>query len=83
MSAKDNVKEKVLSIIADQLDLDKGEIKLDSSFVDDLGADSLDTVELVLALEEEFEVNIPDEEAEKITTVKQAIEKIEAHMNTK
>ncbi len=83
MSAKENVKDKVLSIIADQLDLDKGEIKLESSFVDDLGADSLDTVELVLALEEEFEVNIPDEEAEKITTVKQAVEKIEAHLESK
>ncbi|MEC8881805.1 MAG: acyl carrier protein [Pseudomonadota bacterium] len=80
MSATSSVKDKVLSIIADQLDLDQSEIKTDSSFVDDLGADSLDTVELVLALEEEFEVNIPDEEAEKITTVAQAIEKIEAHV---
>lgn len=83
MSAKENIQDKVLSIIADQLDLDKGEIKLESSFVDDLGADSLDTVELVLALEEEFEVNIPDEEAEKIKTVKQAVEKIEAHLESK
>ena len=81
MSAHDNVKEKVLSIIADQLDLDPSEIKLESSFVDDLGADSLDTVELVLALEEAFEVSIPDEEAEKITTVKQAIAKIEATLD--
>lgn len=80
MSATSGVKNKVLGIIADQLDLDQSEIKLDSSFVDDLGADSLDTVELVLALEEEFEVNIPDEEAEKITTVAQAIEKIESHL---
>ena len=79
MTSKENIKDKVLSIIADQLDLDKSTIKIESSFVDDLGADSLDTVELVLALEEEFEVNIPDEEAEKITTVKQAVEKIEAH----
>ena len=79
MTSKENIKDKVLSIIADQLDLDKSTIKMESSFVDDLGADSLDTVELVLALEEEFEVNIPDEEAEKITTVKQAVEKIEAH----
>ena len=79
MATQENIKDKVLSIIADQLDLDKSTIKLESSFVDDLGADSLDTVELVLALEEEFEVNIPDEEAEKITTVKQAVEKIEAH----
>ena len=80
MSATSGVKNKVLGIIADQLDLDQSEIKLDSSFVDDLGADSLDTVELALALEEEFEVNIPDEEAEKITTVAQAIEKIESHL---
>ena len=79
MTSKENIKDKVLSIIADQLDLDKSTIKMESSFVDDLGADSLDAVELVLALEEEFEVNIPDEEAEKITTVKQAVEKIEAH----
>ena len=77
MSAKDSVKDRVLGIIADQLDLDQSEIKLDSSFVDDLGADSLDTVELVLALEEAFEVSIPDDEAEKITTVRQAVEKIE------
>ena len=83
MTSKENIKDKVLDIIADQLDLDKANIKTESSFVDDLGADSLDTVELVLALEEEFEVNIPDEEAEKITTVKQAIEKIEAHFESK
>ena len=80
MSTTSSVKDKVLSIIADQLDLDQSEIKTDASFVDDLGADSLDTVELVLALEEEFEVNIPDEEAERITTVAQAIEKIETHV---
>jgi acyl carrier protein len=83
MTSKENIKDKVLDIIADQLDLDKANIKTESSFVDDLGADSLDTVELVLALEEEFEVNIPDEEAEKIATVKQAIEKIEAHFESK
>ena len=75
--AQNSVKEKVLGIIADQLDLDSSEIKLDSSFVDDLGADSLDTVELVLALEEQFEVSIPDNEAENIKTVQQAIDKIE------
>ena len=75
--AQNSVKEKVLGIIADQLDLDPSEIKLDSSFVDDLGADSLDTVELVLALEEQFEVSIPDNEAENIKTVQQAIDKIE------
>lgn len=78
MTSQDSVKEKVLSIIADQLDLDASEIKTEASFVNDLGADSLDTVELVLALEEAFGVNIPDEEAEKITTVQQAIDKIQS-----
>ena len=79
--AENSVKDKVLGIIADQLDLDSSEIKLDSSFVDDLGADSLDTVELVLALEEQFEVSIPDDEAENIKTVQQAIDKIEQTLN--
>ncbi|MDO9600774.1 MAG: acyl carrier protein, partial [Rhodocyclaceae bacterium] len=61
-------------IVAEQLGVNEADIKNDSSFVDDLGADSLDTVELVMALEEEFECEIPDEEAEKITTVQQAID---------
>lgn len=78
MGSQNNVKNKVLSIIADQLDLDASEINMEASFVNDLGADSLDTVELILALEEAFGVNIPDEEAEKITTVQQAIEKIQS-----
>ena len=65
--------------VAEQLGVNEGEIKNDSSFVDDLGADSLDTVELVMALEEEFETEIPDEEAEKITTVQQAVDYIKAH----
>ena len=60
--------------------VNEAEIKNESSFVDDLGADSLDTVELVMALEEEFETEIPDEEAEKITTVQQAIDYIGAHL---
>lgn len=75
-----NVKEKVVEIIADQLDVDKESIVPEASFVDDLGADSLDTVELVMALEEEFDIEIPDEEAEKITTVQQAIDKITTQM---
>ncbi|MEC8063600.1 MAG: acyl carrier protein [Pseudomonadota bacterium] len=75
-----NVKEKVVEIIADQLDVDKESIVPEASFVDDLGADSLDTVELVMALEEEFDIEIPDEEAEKITTVQQAIDKITSQM---
>mgnify|MGYP001228617577 CR=1 FL=1 len=68
------VEEQVKSIVAEQLGVDEGEITNEASFVDDLGADSLDTVELVMALEEEFDTEIPDEEAEKITTVQQAID---------
>ena len=71
--------EKVKQIIVEQLGVDEGEVTPSASFVDDLGADSLDTVELVMALEEEFETEIPDEEAEKITTVQQAIDYIKAH----
>jgi len=73
------VADKVKSIIVEQLGVDEEEVTPDASFVDDLGADSLDTVELVMALEEEFETEIPDEEAEKITTVQQAIDYIKAH----
>ena len=69
-----SVEDQVRGIIAEQLGVKADEIKNDASFVDDLGADSLDTVELVMALEEEFETEIPDEEAEKITTVQQAID---------
>jgi acyl carrier protein len=68
-----NVEERVKKIVAEQLGV-KEDIANDASFVDDLGADSLDTVELVMALEEEFECEIPDDEAEKITTVQQAID---------
>ena len=75
-----SVEDQVRGIIAEQLGLKAEEIKNDASFVDDLGADSLDTVELVMALEEEFETEIPDEEAEKITTVKQAVDFISAHV---
>ena len=73
------VADKVKSIIVEQLGVDEEEVTPDASFVDDLGADSLDTVELVMALEEEFETEIPDEQAEKITTVQQAIDFIKAH----
>ena len=69
---------KVKSIVAEQLGVKEEEVTNDASFVDDLGADSLDTVELVMALEEEFETEIPDEEAEKITTVQQAIDFVTA-----
>jgi acyl carrier protein len=75
----ENVEQRVKKIVAEQLGVNEAEIKNESSFVDDLGADSLDTVELVMALEEEFETEIPDEEAEKITTVQQAIDYINVH----
>ncbi|PIQ44320.1 MAG: acyl carrier protein [Gammaproteobacteria bacterium CG11_big_fil_rev_8_21_14_0_20_46_22] len=74
------VEERVKKIVAEQLGMKVEEIKNEASFIDDLGADSLDTVELVMALEEEFETEIPDEEAEKITTIQQAIDHIGAHL---
>jgi acyl carrier protein len=73
------VEEKVKQIIVEQLGVDEGEVTANASFVDDLGADSLDTVELVMAFEEAFDIEIPDEDAEKIRTVKDAIEYIEKH----
>jgi len=75
----ENVEQRVMKIVAEQLGVNETEVKSESSFVDDLGADSLDTVELVMALEEEFDCEIPDEEAEKITTVKQASDYVSAH----
>jgi acyl carrier protein len=74
------VEERVTQIVVEQLGVKEEEVNLESSFVDDLGADSLDTVELVMALEEEFNCEIPDEEAEKITTVEQAIDYINNHI---
>ena len=74
-----DIEQRVKKIVAEQLGVNEGDVKTDSSFVDDLGADSLDTVELVMALEEEFETEIPDEEAEKITTVQQAVDFINKH----
>ena len=74
-----NVDERVKKIVVEQLGVKEDEVSNSSSFVDDLGADSLDTVELVMALEEEFECEIPDEEAEKITTVQQAIDYVNAN----
>lgn len=73
------IEERVKKITIEQLGVSEAEVKTDSSFVDDLGADSLDTVELVMALEEEFDTEIPDEEAEKITTVQAAIDYINAN----
>ncbi|HET6921907.1 MAG TPA: acyl carrier protein [Anaeromyxobacteraceae bacterium] len=74
-----NVEQKVKGIIAEQLGVSEEEIKATSSFIEDLGADSLDIVELVMAMEEEFEVEIPDEEAENIKTVQDAINYINTH----
>jgi len=75
----EKVEQRIKKIVAEQLGVNETEVKNESSFVDDLGADSLDTVELVMALEEEFECEIPDEEAEKIHTVQQAIDYINSH----
>jgi len=71
---------RVKKIIVEQLGVSADEVTESASFVDDLGADSLDTVELVMALEEEFECEIPDEEAENITTVKQAVDYVNSHL---
>ena len=76
-----SVLERVSDIVAEQLGVDKDKISMETSFVNDLGADSLDTVELVMELEEEFDINIPDDAAEKIQTVGQAVEYIEANGN--
>ena len=77
VKAKANVAEKVKQIVSEQLGVDEAEVTPTASFVDDLGADSLDTVELVMAFEEAFDIEIPDEEAEKIRTVQDAIAYIE------
>jgi acyl carrier protein len=74
-----DIEQRVKKIVTEQLGANEADVKNASSFVDDLGADSLDTVELVMALEEEFDCEIPDEEAEKITTVQQAIDYVTAH----
>ena len=75
----ENIEQRVRKIVAEQLGVNEADIKNESSFVDDLGADSLDTVELVMALEEEFECEIPDDEAEKITNVQQASDYVVGH----
>ncbi len=75
----DGIEEKVIDIVSDQMGVDKSEITRETSFVNDLNADSLDTVELVMEFEDEFELSIPDEEAEKIQTVGQAIDHITAN----
>ena len=73
------IEQKVKSIIVEQLGVDEDEVTLDASFTDDLGADSLDIVELVMALEEEFSIEIPDEEAENISRVREAVDYIQKH----
>ena len=75
-----SIEDRVKKIVAEQLGVKEDEVRTEASFVDDLGADSLDTVELVMALEEEFETEIPDEEAEKITTVQLACDYINQHL---
>ena len=75
-----SIEERVKKIVVEQLGVKDDEVTSAASFVDDLGADSLDTVELVMALEEEFECEIPDEEAEKITTVQQAVDYVNANL---
>ena len=77
------IESRVKKIIEDQLGVSTDQVTNDASFIDDLGADSLDTVELVMALEEEFDIEIPDEDAEKITRVKEAVEYIESHSKKK
>ena len=75
-----SIEERVIKIVVEQLGVEDSDVNLASSFVDDLGADSLDTVELVMALEEEFETEIPDEDAEKITTVQLAVDYINSNL---
>jgi len=74
------IEERVKDIVAEQMDEDKSKITRETSFINDLGADSLDTVELVMEFEDEFDISIPDEDAEKIQTVGQAIDYVEAHL---
>ena len=76
----ENIEQRVRKIVDEQLGVNEADVKNESSFVNDLGADSLDTVELVMALEEAFETEIPDEEAEKIATVQQAVDFIKSHV---
>jgi len=78
----ENIEQRVKKIVAEQLGVNEADVKNESSFVNDLGADSLDTVELVMALEEEFDTEIPDEEAEKITTVQQAVDYIQSNQKS-
>lgn len=78
---ENTIEERVKKIVVEQLGVKEDDVTANASFVDDLGADSLDTVELVMALEDEFDCEIPDEEAEKITSVQQAIDYVKAHVD--
>ena len=78
----ESIEQRVKKIVAEQLGVNEADFKNESTFVDDLGADSLDTVELVMALEEEFECEIPDEDAEKITSVQQAIDYVNSNLDS-
>ncbi len=83
MATAVEIEEKVIEIVSEQLSVDKGEIARETSFVNDLNADSLDTVELVMELEDEFDLTIPDEAAEKLKTVGEAIDYIQNHIGQK
>lgn len=83
MPSDASIAEKVIQIVSEQMSVDKSEIKRETSFVNDLNADSLDTVELVMELEDEFDLTIPDEEAEKLKTVGEAIDYIQKHLTVK
>ncbi|MFH0980496.1 MAG: acyl carrier protein [Planctomycetota bacterium] len=83
MPTAEEIEQKVKSIVSEQMGVDKAEISLETSFINDLNADSLDTVELVMELEDEFDMNIPDEEAEKIQTVGAAVSYIQQHLKNK
>jgi len=83
VATQEDIKEKVIKIVSEQMGVEKTEINMETSFVNDLNADSLDTVELVMEFEDEFELSIPDEEAEKIQTVGAAVEYIVKHQGQK
>ena len=83
MATTTEIEDKVYQIVSDQLSVDRGELARETSFVNDLNADSLDTVELVMELEDEFDMTIPDEEAEKLATIGNAIDYIQKHVGNK
>lgn len=83
MANQEEILEKVVQIVGDQMGVDQAEISADTSFIDDLNADSLDTVELVMELEDEFDMSIPDEEAEKLKTIGDAVEYVEKQLEAK